>query len=322
MRARTGIQGHMNRTFLYTRQILARYGVGKALQFLAYALLYPKAFAQWFDFVETVPQPQNAAEGFKLRLVMRAGFRFVNPGFSAPEAIEALMNHYTILQKSFLPAALSQFMAGYQIAEVTGQGGKKYAFKVVHEISKEGALTVLLLDTEIDAYAPLANLTGILSRNKAGQPVFVVGMLRGPGTRIPNGKQRVVDATRDLNGLRPKQAVVHAASALAQWFGVQEIVAPSTENQIAIRNWFKGQKIHADHDTFWQEFAKEPTPDGSYRLPLPLSRRNVADVQQKRRKDWHLRYQRIDAFSAEIKAVLDGLAEKEDAAARRSGSSS
>jgi len=306
----------MNRTFLYTRKILAHYGYGKALQFFAYAQLYPQAFAKWFDFVETAPLPEGAPDDFKLRLVMRAGFRFVNPAFSVPEAIEALTNHFTILKNSFPPAALSQFMAGCQIAEVMGQSGKKYAFKVLHDISKEGALTIALLDTEIDAFAPLAILIGILSRNRDGQPNFMVGMLRGPGLKIPNGKQRVVDATRDLKGLRPKQAVVHAASALAQWFGAKEIIAPSTENQIAIRNWFKGQKIHADHDSFWQEFAKDAAPDGSYHLPLPLPRRDVADVQQKRRKDWLLRYEKIDAAAAGIKATLSGLAEQEKDAAK------
>ena len=307
MEAWTGIDIRMNRTFLYTRKILAQYGAGKALQFFAYAALYPKAFTKWFDFVESVPLPTGVTDDFKLRLVMRAGFRFVNPQFRVPEAIEALISHYTLLKTSFSPPSLSQFMAGYQLAEVTGQSGKKYTFKVIHDISKEGALTIALLDTEIDAFAPLALLTGILSRSREGQPILMVGMLRGPGLRIPNGKQRVVDATRDLNGLRPKQAVVHAASALAQWFKAKEIIAPSTDNQIAIRNWFKGHKIKADHDSFWQEFAKEPASDGSYHLPLPLPRRDVADVQQKRRKDWLLRYQRIDAFSEGVKAALGSL---------------
>lgn len=297
----------MNRAFLYTRKILARYGYGKALQFFVYTLLYPKAFARWFDFVGTAPLPLGANDDFKLRLVMRAGFRFVNPKFSAAEAIDVLISHYTQLKENFPPAVLLQFMAGCQIAEVAGQSGKKYVFKVKHDIAKEGALTIVMIDTEIDVFAPLAIVTGILSRKRNGQPVFMIGMLRGPGLGMHNGKQRVVDATRDLNGLRPKQAVVHAASALAQWFGAKEIIAPSTENQIAIRNWFKGHRIHADHDTFWQEFAREPASDGSYYLPLPLPRRNVADVQQKRRKDWTLRYQRIDALSAEIKAALDGL---------------
>ena len=309
----------MSRTLLYTRQIRARFGYGKALQFFAYAQLYPKAFAKWFDFAEsTLPLPgADTSEDFKLRQIMRAGFRFVNPGFSVPEAIDALISHYTTLKQSLPPAALPSFMAGCEIAEVTGHSGKKYIFKVIHNIAKEGALVIALLDSEVEIFAPLATVTGILTRDHNGQPVFMVGMLRGPGPRIPNGKQRVVDATRDLNGLRPKQAVVHAASALAQWFGAKEIIAPSTENQIAIRNWFKGHKIHADHDTFWQEFAKEPAPDGNYRLPLPLPRRNVADVQQKRRKDWILRYQRIDAFSAGIKAVLDGLSSKREDEVRK-----
>lgn len=300
----------MNGTYFYARKILARYGVGKALQFWAYAQLYPKAFAKWFDFVETAPLPAGAAQDFKLRLAMRAGFRFVNPRFSVPEVIEALISHYTILKRSLPPVALDQFMAGCQLAEVTGQGGKKYVFRTRHDIAKEGALAIVFMEVEAEVYTPLATLTGVLSEAPDGRPVFTVGMLRGPGIQAdgkPDGKQKVVDSTRDLNGLRPKQAVVHAASALAQWFNASEIIAPSTQNQIAIRNWFKGRKIHADHDTFWQEFAKEPAPDGSYRLPLPLPRRNLADVQQKRRKDWTLRYQRIDGFLAEIKTALDAL---------------
>ncbi len=307
----------MNKTLFYTRKILALFGYGKALQFFAYAQMYPKNFAGWFDFVETTP-PQGSSENFDIRLVMRAGFRFVSPRFSVPETITALTSHYTTLAKSFSPAALAEFMSGCQIAEVTGQSGKKYAFRVVHDISKEGALSIWFIDVDLPK-APLAILIGVISQDHEQRPVFVVGMLRGPGRGVPDGKQRVIDATRDLNGLRPKQAAVHAASALAQWFGAKEIIAPSTENQIAIRNWFKGQKIHADHDTFWQEFAKEPAPDGSYHLPLPLPRRNAADVQQKRRKDWLLRYERIDGMGAGIKETLDGLAGRDKTSAKVCG---
>jgi uncharacterized protein VirK/YbjX len=298
----------MNKTLSYTRKILALHGYGKALQFFVCAQVYRESFAKWFDFIET-DLSEVASDDFKIRLAFRAAFRFVNPQFSVPERIEALISHYTALIKSFPRSALSEFMAGCEIAEVTGQSGKKYIFKVTHNISKEGALTVVMIDTETETYSALAILTGIISLDRDRRPVFMIGMLRGPGRKLQDGKERISAATRDLNSLRPKQAVVHAASAVAQWFNAGEIIAPGTEKQIAIKSRGKGQKIVADYDAFWQEFAKEPAPDGSYHLPLPLARRDVADVQQKRRKDWKLRYEKIDAVSADIKKTLDGLAD-------------
>ena len=297
----------MNGTIVYTRKIRALYGYEKALYFFISAQLNRNVFVRWLNFIETT-LPEGIPDVFRVRLAMRAAFRFINPQFSISDRIEVLVNHYSALIKRFSIDALSKFLGGtgYEIAEMTGQSGKKYVIRIISDVSKEGTLTIVFMDTE--ANVTLALLTGSISLDGNDRPVFWVGMLRGPGGRIPNGKKLVVDVTRDLNGLRPKQAVVHAASALAQWFNAKEIIAPSTSSQIAIKNLFKGHKIHADHDAFWQEFTKEPATEGAYHLHLPLQRRDLADVQQKRRKDWVLRYERIDAVAAKIKDALDGLA--------------
>jgi hypothetical protein len=303
----------MNKSFFYTRKIFDLYGFRKAFSFFIHAQFYRKAFARWFDFVE-MRLPADMSDFLKIRLATRPAYRFIDRKLGVAGRIAALTSHYTLLAKNFSPSAVSEFINGYQLAEITGQSGKKYAIKVVTEITKEGVMRIMFVDTSVGAGASLATLAGAFSLDDNQRPVFLVGMLRGPGRRLTDGKQRIVDATRDLNGLRPKQAVVHAAAALAEWFQAGEIVAPSTDNQIAIMNWFKGQRILADHDPFWQEFAKEPAPDGSYHLLLPLPRRDIADVQRKRRKDWLLRYEEIDAMSAKIKATLEGLAGRAKAA--------
>lgn len=302
----------MNKPFFYARKMLALYGYRKAFSFFINAQFHLKAFVPWFDFIEK-KLPENIPDDVKVRLATRPAFRFVDRKFSATGRIEALTSHYTMLTQRFSPAAVAEFLNGCQLAEITGQSGKKYALNVGTEITKEGVLRIRLMDPE--ANRPLAILAGVIGLDSGSRPVFMVGMLRGPGRGLNDSKQMVVDATRDLKGLRPKQAVVHAAAALAEWFRAGEIIAPSTDNQIAIMNWFKGRKILADHDTFWQEFAKDPAPDGSYHLPLPLPRRNVADVQQKRRKDWLLRYEKIDGMSAQVKGALDGLADQRKTAA-------
>ena len=298
----------MNRTLFYTRKILTLYGYGKAFYFFMYVQFHRKDFIRWFDFVETA-LPEGTSDIFKIRLAMRAAFRFVSPQFIPSARIDILINHYTTLIKCLSPAVLSGFLeegAELQIAEMKGQSGKKYTIKATNQISKEGALKFTLMDAE--AHKALAFLTGVIGLDRDRRPVFWVGMLRGPGGKLSDGKQLVVGATRDMNGLRPKHAVLHAAIAWAEWFHAGEIIAPGAENQIAIKNWFKGRKIYADYDSFWQEFTKETAPDGSYHLTLPLPRRDPADVQSKRRKDWILRYARIDAASASIKDALNALA--------------
>lgn len=294
----------MNKTFFYAHKMLALYGYRKAFSFFINAQFHQKAFVPWFDFIEK-KLPENIPDDVKIRLATRPAFRFVDRKFSATGRIEALTNHYTMLTQRFSPVAVSEFLNGFQLAEITGQSGKKYVVRMESEITKEGVMRIRLMDPE--ANRPLAILAGVIGLDSDSQPVFMVGMLRGPGRGLNDSKQMVVDATRDMKGLRPKQAVVHAAAALAEWFHAGEIIAPSTDNQIAIMNWFKGRKILADHDTFWQEFVKDAAADGSYHLPLPLPRRNVADVQQKRRKDWLLRYEKIDGMGAEVKVTLDGL---------------
>jgi len=239
---------------------------------------------------------------------MKPATRFVSRRFGVSERISALKDYYTMLTGRFSPAGIGTLMNECPLAEITGKTGKKYIISVEQRVAKEGVLSLFFIDPEVYGAAPLAILMGLISQER-GKPVFTVGMLRGPGLGVKEGKQRVVDATRDLNGLRPKQTLVHAAAALAQWFDAREIIAPSSKNEIPIKNWFKGYKIKADHTSFWEEFTKEVAPDGNYHLALPLPRRDVAEVQQKRRKDWLLRYEKIDLMSAEIKKTLDGLSE-------------
>lgn len=311
MHSKAGKEIRMGKFFSYTRDVYAFFGLKRAAFFLVQEILHRKKFAKWFEFIETF-LPGNIPDVLKTRLAMKPATRFVSRQFGVSGRIDALKSHYTMLANCFPSASLAAFTNGTQIAEITGKSGKKYIIQAVQTVVKEGTLSLKFFDPEAHATVPLAILVGVMCYDRDNHPVFMVGMLRGPGIGI-NGKQLVVDATRDLNGLRPKQALVHAGAAVAQWFGSKEILAPTSKNEIPIKNWFKGYRIKADHDAFWEEFAKEAAPDGNYHLSLPLSRRDASEVQQKRRKDWLLRYEKIDRMSADIRKTLDGLSEGKSA---------
>lgn len=307
MRENSIYSAAMNKSLFYTRRIYSLYGFRKASYFWLQTQLHRKLFARWFDFIDAV-LPPDVTDLYKIRLIMRPAFRFMRPEFDAATRAKVLIHHYAAFKQRFPEAVRLNMMEGdkgCRLAEIAGKGGGKYAFETRGEVTKEGVIRVIIID--VDSGFALALLAGIFAEDGAGRPVFYIGMLRGPGQAVINAKEMVTAATKDLSGLRPKQAVLHATAALAEWLGAGEIIAPSSENEIAMKNLFKGHKVLANHDPFWQEFAPEPSADGLYHLQLPLPRRTEAEVQQKRRKDWRMRYTHIDNFSAGIKNALDVL---------------
>lgn len=280
----------MDKVSFYTEKISALYGPTKAWRFFILAKLYRKSFARWINFIEK--SPVSVSEELKTILAMSVAFRFVDPQFSVPERVDTLIYHYTTLANRFSPQALTAFMTGktYQIVELTGQSGNKYALRLSNKVTKEGAMQIVFID--VDANADLAVLAGIIGEDNVTS-VFGIGVLIGPGMRLANARQRVADATRDLGGLTPKQAVVHAAGAVAEWFGIGEVITPGRK-KVNLKNWSKRHAIRADYDAFWGGFTKGKAPDGCYRLPTPFPR-SLPAVQQ----------EKIDAANIEVKKVLD-----------------
>ena len=244
---------------------------------------------------------------------MRGSRRFVRPWMTTAERLDLMISHYTFLVDRFSSAGLAALLdkSGVQLVVLTGKSGKKYIMKMTGEMSKDGCIRIILIDPD---NTRLASITGVIGKDKNNEKVFWVGALQGgtplssDGTQASDGKKPVADATKDLNGLRPKQAVLHAVCAVSMLFGVKKILAPSLKNQIAIKNWRKGGNIHTEYDTFWDEYTEGKTDShGDYSLTLPLPRRRLEDVQQKRRKDWVLRYGRVDEMTAGINKALDSL---------------
>ncbi|MBI3441198.1 MAG: DUF535 family protein [Proteobacteria bacterium] len=290
----------MNRTLFYTKKIAALYGYEKAAYFFLYAHTHRKILNRWFDDLDT-KLPSCTSEATRVRLAMRPVYRYVRPGLSPTQKIDIINYYYTSLATRFSPAGVTSFLheEGHQMAELTGKSGRKYALILLTETTKEGAIKFLLMDTHLNAC--LAKITGIIGVDKNQHPVFLVGSIQG--SYPPTGKEDIAHATKDLNNLRPKQVVFYAACALAEWFGIDTVLAPSLRNQIAMKVFYRKHKIYNDYNSFWEEFVPI-SPDNDYHIPLPVPRRQAADVPSKRRKDWLLRYERIDSLSASIKERL------------------
>lgn len=297
-----------NRIPAYVNRIRADQGYQKALMFFFFAAMNHDEFGKWFETVERGP-PSRLSEAFRLKMIVRPSARFMRRWFTVEERMGILSSHYAAINNRFSPETFDALFVrpGIQIAELTGKSGKKYPIRINGDVSKDGCIRILIAHPDTDIR--LASITGAFGHDEERVRVFWVGSLQG--ATLQTGKEDVSNATKDLNGLRPKQAVLHATAALARWFGAKQLVAPSIKNQIAIKNFKKGQNIQTEYDSFWADLTNgETNARGDYCLALPLFRRSLEEVQQKRRKDWQLRYARIDVMMDDIKASLNRLAKQ------------
>lgn len=277
------------------RRIHAEFGFRKLRFFIVrYVQLFPHSH-RWLGFIERFHRRHTGApapvEMLRTKFMRTYYSRRVRPG----QRLLRLRMHYELLEARLSNAALAGWLEGkvFPLGEVTGRDGHVYGFTLgQHDRYRaEGEITLFMRrDGEDPA---LAALTFGLGRDRRGGLIVRIGGLQGP--QAEDARQRVVDATKALNGLRPKAAALHMLYTIAEAFGARRIEAVGMDNH-PLRN--AKHAFVADSDAFWDEAGGRRTPQGDFVLPRRPVSRNVEEVPAKRRKDWLKRQ--------EIKAELAG----------------
>ena len=212
----------------------------------------------------------------------------------------ALKAHFGFLESQIRAPMIRTLLSGTEIrlASMTGKGGALYDIGLAQHprYRAEGDLT-LFLRRRGDEVA-LAALTFSFAGSGEGA-VMRIGGLQGP--QADDGKQRIVDATKDLAGLRPKGAVLSAFYDIAGVFGVTVIEAVGMKNH-PLND--RRHAVFADNDAFWREQGAMLTASGDFRLPLVAPQRAFEEVPAKKRKDWLARNALRGTVSDQIAQVL------------------
>lgn len=126
------------------------------------------------------------------------------------------------------------------------------------------------------------------------------------------GRDKVVRATPDLYGMRPKGAVMLAAQVFAQILGLEAIRAPGTDAHISRRMFaflrLKKRIIHADYGQFWEELGGSTLGEGDYVVPTVPQVRDLAAVKPNKRAEWKKRHALNEQLVREMHAVLAAMA--------------
>jgi uncharacterized protein VirK/YbjX len=216
-----------------------------------------------------------------------------------------LRDHYEWMEGHW-PVALRQALhQDGQAVLAHIQAGENAAYRLTlgvdPQFAKEGELTLALWrDGE-----RLAVLAFTLHRDADGLWVVHIGCLQGAVGA--DSADVIRTATKELQGLRPKQAVLQALYALASQQGISALRAVANAGHIYQGRRRRRERVLADYDAFWSEFGAV-RHGTTFHLPAVLERKALADVPSRKRAQYKRRYELEDDLLRQIEAALAGQA--------------
>ncbi len=202
------------------------------------------------DYARTFALPRASVD-----LLMKPLNEFLVIGLPVSERVALLRTHYQLLAEHASPEVLRSLWSGgeFESGRISGRTGT-YRLQLCstsrYLTRKEGEITVALCGGE-DGF-PLAKLTLLLARTQRSGSGVMLGGIQGP--RAHSAKQLIVNATRDMYGLRPRDAVLVAGFAIARSLDASMAWAvPGSMHVHNAREERQQKKLFADYDAIWVE---------------------------------------------------------------------
>ncbi len=234
--------------------------------FVLRSALAPRVAWRWARFIGRFHSDLGAATA-PSRVLLKPLRSYMFRRLGPRGRLRLMMEHYGLAEGVFARDTLRRICNGERVvlARPHGRKNSRYvvslAASVVASTQREGEL-VICLQREGDNVR-LSRLSFSFVRARGGLAVVIAG-LQGP-----NGghKREVIDATRELYGLRPKDVTLLAARALARALGASELHAVADIDHVLHRH----QDIAklSNYDAYWLERgAKSGGPFGFEFLAL------------------------------------------------------
>jgi hypothetical protein len=223
----------------------------KALRaYLLRSLLAPVTAVRWSRFIRALHR-EAGAPAPPTRVLAKPVRRYLHRGLWPSQRLALLLEHYgwvrALFSREFIARICSQ--EALPAVALSGRRGGEYdiffvASNVVY-MQREGELAICIAKRPADV--ELCRLSLCFARVE-GEPAVVVGGLQGPASAH---KREVIDATRDLNGLRPKDAALLAARAFARALGFNVVHAICDANHVLRR--LQDTAKFSRYDDYWLE---------------------------------------------------------------------
>ena len=224
---------------------------------------------------------------------------YLTCSLSTSEKIEALQHHYSFLADQLPEKVLESVCKGIPVPLATLKIDDTETLGLVLRFSvfdREGELSVSLRSETSHEW--ICSLGFTVVHWSAERREIMIGGLQGHDFR--DEKQRIVEFTRGMRGLRPKALTLFTLQQLAASWKVTSLKAVSNGKHI-YRSFWKRKKVAADYDTFWQESGGEIDDEGLFRLPVIPGVRDIAEIKPNKRSMYRQRYAMLDALAVNIR---------------------
>ena len=271
-----------NLVSFYYEKIREQYGKRKAdFFFLRYLLFFPY-FSKWIKFIHS-EFSERFSDIYPIDVVRSKFTRFYySKDVDIKRKYQILTNHYELCKYFFDENVYKKLLSGneFLLATINGKSFKEYRIILSsHErFIHEGELTIRLVDDS--GFDFISSLTFFFGGDINNPSIFIGGL---QGLKSEDSKKRIVEVTKDFQGLRPKSIVLEALYGIADAMKVKYIEAVCCKMH-PLQS--KNRALYSDYDSFFEEIAVGKYKNGKYILPLELPQRDISEVASKKRKAW------------------------------------
>ena len=130
---------------------------------------------------------------------------------------------------------------------------------------------------------------------------LLAASVQGPAGE--EAKDTVRRLTKQLHGLRPQQLMVTALQYFSTSLNLGGVIGIAQEHQVKLR-WRLKKRVKMNYDLFWQENGATLESDGYWHLPQIPPRKDLAEIESKKRSMYRKRYQMLDNMAVEMQACF------------------
>jgi uncharacterized protein VirK/YbjX len=242
--------------------------------------VYPQASARWLNYIGEHPFLTTGLMR-QPKLFTKILRPYLADALSCGQRVDALIEHYELVQTLGLTQLVAQGMAGkVSIYEGPTKSGERFGIDLsaTWQGHREGELCLSLMYKQ----EALFEINMTLQKHQ-GQLVMVIGRLQG--TSHEDAQQWVRQATTDLHALRPVNVMLHAARNVAFLLGCQSVRMVSNKQRVALNLW-RRWRITANYDKTWTEAGAQLSNDGFYEIePLAEKDIDLSEIASKKRAE-------------------------------------
>ncbi|UVK51645.1 VirK/YbjX family protein [Mesorhizobium sp. AR02] len=273
--------------------LCGRLGLRQSRIFLTRFACKPVSFFKWFHFLRGFRQKHGLGCPHD-DLLRKKPYKFFALGLPGHRGFDLLVDHFNLAAAGLPRHVLEAVWRGraMDIGQVTGRRDA-YALTMrlsVHSgTSHEGAFSIRL--TRQSDRLDLVRLSFILyplgasplGAGPMGASRYTVAIGGLQGSKEPEAKRAVIEATRDLCGLRPKDAALLVMEGIAIGGGADHVLGVcDARHTINFRSPEKRAGKRADMDQYWIDRGGQQGGEFGFAMPVrsrdmaaPLSRRDV-----------------------------------------------